>query len=234
MDERKIPWKSEWKAAGLDPGPMTGDELKLVSRLEAENREFLEKHPFSTGKPVPKTRAFRWGALALPLAAAAALVVVVTVPQTFWSSARTDQDRIKGTGDPVLVVYKEGPTGAVKLEARATVRAGDVVQAAYQVTKPTQGAVLSVDGEGNVTVHLAKDGRSAALVPGGSHPLEFSYELDRAPRFEVFFLLTSERPFDLEPVRQVLRTTAWDSLKPGAFGPEIQFTVVPLTKVGTP
>ena len=234
MDEKKIPWKSEWKAAGLDPGPMTEEELKLVPGLEAENRAFLEKHPFAGKKTAPKSRSLKLQTLFLPLAAAAALLVVFTLPQFAGTGVGLDQERLKGSGDPVLVVYREGPSGAVRLDARAQVRAGDVIQAAYKVTKPIQGAILSVDGEGNVTVHLARDGRSAALVPGGEQPLEFSYELDRAPRFEVFFLLTSDKPFDLEPVRQVLKTAPWDSLGPAAFGPGIRFTLVPLTKVVTP
>jgi hypothetical protein len=32
--------------------------------------------------------------------------------------------------------------------------------------------------------------------------LDFSYELDDAPRWERFYLVTGARPFDLEPVRR--------------------------------
>ena len=93
MDEKKIPWKSEWKAAGLDPGPMTEEELKLVPGLEAENRAFLEKHPFAGKKTAPKSRSLKLQTLFLPLAAAAALLVVFTLPQFAGTGVGLDQER---------------------------------------------------------------------------------------------------------------------------------------------
>ena len=80
-------------------------------------------------------------------------------------------------------------------------------------------------------MHLAKDGRSVALLPGSEHPLDFGYELDRAPRFEAFFLFTSDQPFDLEPVRQKLKSvSSWEALNPGDFGPSLRFAVLALNK----
>jgi len=232
MDKRKIPWKAEWKASGLDPGPLTEEEAALVPDLEVENRRFLEDHPFPkslNSRPKVSVLGSPW---LVPLAVAAAVLVFVAVP--FAPLVPTSLERIKGAGDPVLTVYRQSSGQAQKLAARAAVRAGDVLQAAYQVTKPLQGAILSVDGGGNVTVHLAKEGRSVALVPGGEHPLEFSYELDRAPRYEVFFLFTSDQPFDLEPLRQTLKQKPWDTLSPEAFGKSVRFTLLVLTKETSP
>jgi hypothetical protein len=231
MDRRNIPWKSEWKAAGLDPGPLTEEEASLVPGLEAENRRFLEAHPFHR-QPSPRLalKVSRW---ALPLAAAAAVLVFLSVPLAQTSVPGAALERMKGASDPVLVVYRQGKTGAEKLADRATVRPGDLLQAAYRVNRPLQGVLLSVDGEGNVSVHLAHQGQSTALGPGAETNTPLSFELDRAPRYEVFFLFTSEKPFDLEPLRQTLKTTPWASLKPGAFGPDIGFTVLALTKEGT-
>ena len=127
MDQRKIPWKSEWKAAGLDPGPMTEAEQNLVPELEVENRAFLEKYPFKNPGPPKKKTVLRFSALALPLAAAAALVLFVAVPQGSGPAPGQGLERIKGSGDPVLSLYREGKTGAEKLVSGAVVRAGDVV-----------------------------------------------------------------------------------------------------------
>jgi len=215
MDQKRISWKAEWKAAGLDPGPLSEADETLVPRLQQENREFLEKHPPESVLRRRKSLPFQ--AWALPLAAAAALLIFVGSPNSPFSGGVGPLERIKGSGDS-LVVYRQGQTGAEKLAPRATVRPGDVLQVAYQVSRPQQGALLSLDGDGNVTVHLAKDGHSVALVPGAERRLDFSYELDRAPRFEVFFLFTADKAFDLEAVRQRLKSVPWESLGPTSFG----------------
>jgi cytochrome c556 len=38
--------------------------------------------------------------------------------------------------------------------------------------------------------------------------LDFSYELDDAPRWERFYLVTGDEPFDLEAVRRAARDVA--------------------------
>lgn len=223
MDRRNIPWKAEWKAAGLDPGPLSPEEEALVPRLREENVAFLERHP-RRPKGTPLVRVL-W---ATPLVAAAALVLAF---QTLPSGA-PDLERVKG--DPVRVaVYRQGASGPERLAPGTLVRPGDVLQAAYQVAKPVEGALLSVDGNGNVTVHLDERGRSVPLTAGAERPLQFSYELDQAPRFEVFVLVTSSASFDVEPIRQTLKRTPWDALKPGDFGAGVDFTLLALEKAGT-
>ena len=72
MDQRKIPWKSEWKAAGLDPGPLSPEEAALVPELIVENQRVLEAHPL---RPPVRSSPFRvWS---LPLVAA---VVFLALP----------------------------------------------------------------------------------------------------------------------------------------------------------
>lgn len=226
MEPRNIPWKAEWKAAGLDPGPLNEQEAALVPELERENAAFLERHPSLTvvRPQVRAARPFVWGLWALPVAAA--LVLVLAWP---GSTAPSSSERLKGA-DAVVTVYRQNAAGVEKLGAGAVVRPGDVLQASYRVGQPEQGVLVSVDGNGNVTVHMAKEGRSVPLAAGPEHPLEFSYELDRAPRYEVFLLVVSDRAFDVEPIRQVLKATAWADLKPNAFGPAIRFVALPLTK----
>lgn len=226
MDQRKIPWKSEWKAAGLDPGPLSPEEAALVPELMVENQRFLEAHPLRP--PVRSSVPFRvWS---LPLVAAAAALVFFTVPLTSPQETLPGLERMKGNSDAILAIYRQSSTGNEKLVPGAKVRPGDVLQASYRVAQAAQGALLSVDGSRNVTTHLAQGGRSTALVAGAEFPLAFSYELDRAPRFEVFILLVASQPFDLEPVRQTLKTATLETLPPDAFGPGIRFTLLPLVK----
>jgi hypothetical protein len=226
MHQRNIPWKAEWKAAGLDPGPLSPEESALVPTLEDENRAFLERHPWQA--PPVKRQPPRLALWSVPLAAAA-LLLIATLPLVPAGSAQ-GQERIKGSGTPALMVYRQSAGQPERLSPQAVVKPGDVIQASYQVTKAEQGALASVDGNGQVTVHLGSQGHSVALAPGGEKFLDTSYELDQAPRYEVFFLLTSDKPFDLGPVVQILRQTPWSSLAPGAFGRDIRFDILPLNK----
>ena len=229
MDQRNIPWKAEWKAAGLDPGPLTPEQESLVEPLRLSNQAFLAKHPFSNLRSL-HSRAPRAFFLGLPLAAAAALLLFVGVPFAPVGQVGTSLERMKGATEPALMVYRQGMAGAEKLASGTEVRPGDVLQASYRVAVPSHGALLSLDGSGNVTVHLARGGRSVALTPGEEQPLSSGYELDRAPQYEVFFLFTSDQPFDIEPLRQILKKSNWQTLPVGVFGPAIRFTLLPLAK----
>lgn len=224
MDPRNVPWKAEWKAAGVDPGPMTPEEEAQVEGLRRENEAFLKAHPYRP--KVIRTTRWNWS---VPLVAAAALVLVLGVP-TLAPSSLPPTERIKGSSDPQLMVYRQSSGGSEKLVPGATVRAGDILQARYRVSTPSQGAILSVDGSRNVTVHLAQQGRSVALVSGTDRALDFSYELDRAPLFEVFFFVVADRPFDLEPIRQILKVAPLEGMKADAFGPELRFVQLKLAK----
>lgn len=226
MDQRKIPWKAEWKAAGLDPGPLSPEEERLVPELQKENHEFLVRHPY---RPPAPSRSVPFRVWSLPLVAAAALLAVA-LPLGGPAAPELGLERMKGASDAVLSVYRQAAGGTEKLAPGALVRPGDVLQASYRVPKALQGALLSVDGGQNVTVHMAKEGRSVPLVAGEEHPLDFGYELDRAPRYEVFVLVYSSQPFDLEPIRQLLKAAPWESLKADAFGAGIRFTTLPLVK----
>jgi anti-sigma factor RsiW len=116
--------------------------------------------------------------------------------------------RIKGL-EPQLVVHRQAAAGPERLTDGARAAAGDVVQLAYVAAGRTQGVILSVDGRGAVTLHAPEGGSlSAALSPSGTHPLPRAYELDDAPDFERFFLVTSEAPFALEPVLAAARALA--------------------------
>jgi len=44
-DQNGFSWKAEWKAVGLDLGPLTEEEEVLVPQLIEANREFLKTYP---------------------------------------------------------------------------------------------------------------------------------------------------------------------------------------------
>lgn len=227
MDQRKIPWKAEWKAAGVDPGTLSPEEESLVPQLQEENRRFLENHPYpGRSRPQPLVHRAVWS---LPLAAAAAVLLFVTLPGVPENSGG-GLERMKGSFGAVLSVYRQTGGRTEKLESGAVVKPGDVLQASYRVNQATQGALLSVDGNRQVTVHLSASGRSVGLSAGVERPLASSYELDKAPKFEVFYLFVSPVPFEIEPLRQKLQASSGETLKAGAFGSGIEFTVLALKK----
>ena len=93
------------------------------------------------------------------------------------------------------------PAGDEALADGTAVRPGDLVQLAYQAAGKPFGVIVSLDGRGSVTVHHPKDGRAAArLVSGQPVRLTHAYRLDDAPRWERFYFVTSDHPFEVDAV----------------------------------
>ncbi|MCP3099175.1 ActD-like protein [Myxococcus sp. K15C18031901] len=111
---------------------------------------------------------------------------------------------------PRLEVHRQRGQGGEALADGSPVAAGDRVQLSYIAAGRTHGVIVSVDGRGAVTLHVPEEGmtQAAALSPSGTQRVGGSYELDDAPRFERFFLVTAEHPFALEPVLAAARTLA--------------------------
>jgi hypothetical protein len=72
------------------------------------------------------------------------------------------------------------------------------------------GLLLSIDGSGRVTQHLPEEGASASapLTSLREIRLPSAYELDDAPAFERFVLITAPQPFAIGAVLDAARTLA--------------------------
>jgi hypothetical protein len=191
------------RALREDPG--------AASRLEALRRsdaEILERYPpammaarfherLAAGQRPESRRRGRSFAFALPGAALALLLVLLVPPYL------ADTTRIKGL-DSRLALHRKAAAGVELLSDGAAVAAGDVIQISYVAGGARYAAILSIDGDGAVTWHLpgayAPRARAVAVEPGGEVALGFAYELDNAPAFERFFLVTSDKPFTLDAV----------------------------------
>ncbi|MEZ4235202.1 MAG: hypothetical protein R3F59_03370 [Myxococcota bacterium] len=86
-------------------------------------------------------------------------------------------------GGVELELWRRTPLGAERLRDGDWADEGDVVQLAVR-SQGVRATILSVDGRGVVTEHLAP--RS---VPAGWVPLDHAFELDDAPGYERFLLL---------------------------------------------
>lgn len=133
--------------------------------------------------------------------------------------------RVKG--EPRLVIHKQVGTSSQALASGDQIRAGDRLQLYYAGARHTggayYGAILSIDGRGTVTVHFPDSDQTgqqtgqqaggaalmaAPLQPEGLVPLDHSYELDDAPHFEHFVLITGSRPFPVADVAAAARALA--------------------------
>ena len=157
---------------------------------------------------------------ALPVGAAALLAVFVVFSGDFIGNGPHSDEVFQQNGEtiytkglqPHLTLYrKTSDANSVKLEKNQVVSEGDVLQLGYVAAGARFGVVFSVDGRGVVTLHFPREAQdSLALKTDGETLLPFSYELDDAPLFERFFLVTDKEPFDPISVMNSARKQAKD------------------------
>jgi len=197
-------------------------ELRLrLEQLERSDAEIRRRYPpewlaARVGERLPKPRERRrapWArVLSLPLAIAAA-VLVILAPRFLErrpgpAPAAEGGDRIKGL-EPALSLHRKTVGGSELLAEGALVRAGELVRIGYRSAGRPYGVILSLDGRGEVTLHLPAAGERAARMRGGDTVLlDRAYELDDAPRWECFYLVTSGAAFDVAPVLEAARRAA--------------------------
>lgn len=218
-------WKLERIAIGELERTSDAQQDRLDA-LHASDRDILQAMPVDSvvqeverrrrlidSATVPKTRPWRLAALGAMAAAAAAVVLVprITSQRSEQANAiasnNTDGDpytvpgseRVKGDERLLISVLRGG--NQAELEHGGYATAGDVLQLSYLAAGQRFGMVFSIDGVGTVTQHLPEAGYEAAtLSPRGRTPLPTSYELDDAPEFERFYLITSKKPFGLRKI----------------------------------
>ena len=160
-------------------------------------------------RPRPATAVVRWAALG----GASALLVaaVLWLPARFAppgasSTPTGDTVRIKGNVAS-LMIYRRTSSGSELVSDGDALRRGDLIRVAYRCTDQRFGVIVSIDGRGVVTRHLPAIGTDAsALQSGAMALLDQAYELDDAPKWERFFLITSETAFAVQAVLDAARS----------------------------
>jgi len=204
------------RAAAADPGVQVSLDV-----LRASNRDILARYPAAdfvaallesrkrAKAPVPTWK--RWTVLA-SAGAALVLAVILLVPRIRQLSdlqtggAGGEMNLVKGEAaldltKTQLLVYKKSDDLAELVSDGDEVRAGALLQIAYVAAGEFHGAILSIDGRGGVSRHYpADEGDSTLLAPNRRIFLPNALELDDAPGFERFFLVTSSRPIDVGAV----------------------------------
>ena len=195
-----------------------------LARLAASSRAILNEHPPArVGAAVraravaPRTNArprARWLVGApVALAGVAALVLVLRPAPRARIDAppeAPEQITIKGDANARVVVYRRAGEISERLRDGTRAANGDLLQLAYLAGDASFGALLSIDGRGHVTPHWPEPSAEVAapLSAKGEVRLPSAYELDDAPAFERFFLVTSDAPFPMTAVLNAARALA--------------------------
>lgn len=186
-----------------------------LARLSAADAMDLERYPPErmvpriTARATPRRRVWP---VALPtLAAAAAGMWWMTrpPPPPPLVDAGPEIVRAKGALTPSLQVLREGQLDP--MASGTTVDAGTRVQLRFAPGGARHALIVSVDGRGVPTLHWPDSPTASTAVPVGAQRITVghAYELDDAPAFERFHLLTAAAPFEIAAVLRTIATPAW-------------------------
>ena len=176
--------------------PPEAFKAEVLRRLETgARREAAARRPAA---------ALGWGAIA----AFAGLALFVGLPETPVETVEGESAgvRVKGMS-PTLVAHRVGGERSGRLQSGQEAMAGDRIQLGALGAAGRYAVVVSIDGRGQATLHHPQSG-GAMPVPESPFPLPSSFELDDAPGYERFFLVTAETPLDAEAVVRSARALA--------------------------
>jgi hypothetical protein len=211
---------------------LSDDQIRKSDRLAlvaARVRQRLEADEHGG-----RTAVGRW---AMPASVAAAVVLMVLVSWTMFVPAGGDE-RIKGL-DASLTLFRQVGAGSETLADGAVAHQGDVIRVGYHPAGRAYGVILSIDGRGQVTMHLPASGERAVAL--GREPtvlLDQAYELDDAPRWERFYFVTGETPFPIAPivtsVQRAIAEAEGNAIPALSLAAGLQQSVFSLPKESTP
>jgi hypothetical protein len=216
LDE--VPPASRARIAAADPKELAD----RISALREHDAAELASHPAApalaqiearVASAKRRRRTRQLGLVGVALAAAVALIVLRPGPHAAEPSAVHDleDDGIRVKGAARLVAFRQAGDHAERLEADALVHEGDLLQLRYNAGGRHYGVIASLDGAGVVTLHFpaSEDAPPEATeVAAKTTTLPHAYALDDAPRFERFFILTSNKPIDVQQSLSALREFA--------------------------
>ena len=158
----------------------------------------------------PATRFISYAAAAVLLAA---IIIPAGLKNSKVAATQAPTERVKGnapaatSGEPQIKLYRQKGLEIQALKDGDFARSGDVIQITYNAGQSEYGVIFSVDGNGNITRHFPENSWNAAKLEhrADETPLDFSYELDNAPDFECFIMVTSNKQFSLEGIENTIK-----------------------------
>ncbi len=206
-----------------------------IEKIQESDREIVEKYPqhdivagirrryddldTASGKEIAASKpVYRRFMLPSALIAAAAVVLffvlpVIKTPVSEVVVNDTGTTRIKSNNSRIYL-YRKNNNNIEILKNGSVAGKGDLLQIAYSSFKDMYGIILSIDGNGTVTLHYPADrDGSTKLTMGKKVLLDNSYELDDAPDFERFFFITSEQSLNVSYIIHAAGLLAMDKGK---------------------
>lgn len=183
---------------------------RLLARLKDDGGPAQDRE---RRRSVP-ARGFSWrrGLAVASASAVLILAAVVGIPRirgrvgAAGAGPGVERAVVKGdagldlTKTQLLVYQKHGDLAEILTDGKEA-EAGALLQLAYVANAEPYGVILSVDGRGAVTRHFPLEaGGSTLLALNKKSLLPNAIELDDAPGFERFFLVTSSAPVDVPGV----------------------------------
>jgi hypothetical protein len=197
---------------------------RQLEALERDSCEILRRYPAEVYLERIRQRAnpeifdeksryfqlFSWrlAYAALPLACGLLLWLSIPEPHQIASDnsrSGLEQTTIKGLR-PRLLAYQQHGAVIEPLRPGSVSRRGDRVQLGYVAAGQSYGCIFSLDGRGAVTLHFPDHSMARPhLDPRGEVLLAEAYELDDAPNFEHFILVTANHPFVVDEILAIAR-----------------------------
>lgn len=191
---------------------------RRILALSGAKKEFAKQKEFEAETTIKSW----WGTvLSMPMQRVSAVFLALFAAVIVWqishqSALPVNEIRTKGLNARIELWQKEGDSVALILDS-AQLKKDDLVQIRIHPASRCFAAVVSIDGRGNWTTHLPATGPLATYVePGKNEFLPFSYQLDDAPNYEVFWLISAEAPFHVDSLIQSL-----ESLRGSPFAPPV-------------
>ena len=205
--------------AALNDLRKSDEEILNTYSVEAMKAAVAGKLAAKSGKTkaaegtILKFPAYKIVSYAAAAVLLAALVIPVSLKNTKLSAGRVPTERVKGaaastqSADPQLKLYRQKGREIQALNDGDFARSGDVIQITYNAGSGEYGVIFSVDGNGSITRHFPENSWEAAPLEhrNDETPLDFSYELDNAPDFECFVMVTSKKAFTLTDLENKIK-----------------------------
>jgi hypothetical protein len=194
LERYRLKELSAEEMASVETALRTDESLRArLAALGEDDEATLAKYPAIRVVEAVAARSVRserrWLVPALALAAAMTAGVVMLRPPV-----AADDITLKGD-QPSLVLFRLAGTDPQRLADGTHVKPHDVVQVSLNISGATHLVIVSVDGAAHTMLHWPLDGNTKA--PAGLKALPQAFELDDAPGFERFFLVTGNTPIDV-------------------------------------
>ncbi|MFT3697903.1 MAG: hypothetical protein QM831_32485 [Kofleriaceae bacterium] len=211
LDE--VPPNSRSRLDGVDATELAA----RVAQLETQNRDELAKYPAAAAvkqidqnaaaERISRKRRKRFVLATVTTTVTLAVAALVMFHTTDRGQKPSDEiTRVKGTAR--LLAFRQGDHVVEKLENDATVKPGDTIQLRYNSGGARYGMIASVDGNAVVTLHFPASETAPTEMAHDTTTLPDAYTLDDAPKFERFFIFTSDQPIDVSAALSMLRDFA--------------------------